>query len=103
MCARNYLTDAYEIYAASSSAAASGARSLVATVLPLATTPMFRRLGISGACSLLGGLSLLMSVIPFLFIWQGQNIRARSPFCIALKKRKEEVAQETETKEEGNP
>lgn len=58
----NYLTDAYEIFAASANAAASSARSLVAVILPLATAPMFRNLGISGALRLLGGLSLLLSI-----------------------------------------
>ncbi|KAJ4344047.1 hypothetical protein N0V85_009822, partial [Neurospora sp. IMI 360204] len=52
----NYLTDAYEIFAASANAAASCSRSLLATLLPLATAPMFHRLGIWGACSLLGGM-----------------------------------------------
>ncbi|KAK8093694.1 Polyamine transporter 3 [Apiospora hydei] len=37
----NYLTDAYELFAASANAAASASRSLVAVVLPLATGPMF--------------------------------------------------------------
>ncbi|KAI1269782.1 major facilitator superfamily transporter [Xylariaceae sp. FL1019] len=87
----NYLTDAYEIYAASANAAASSARSLLAVVLPLASTPLFDRLGIAGACSLLAGLSLLLSVIPFLFIWKGERIRAGSKFCIALKERKREM------------
>ncbi|KAI8630932.1 major facilitator superfamily transporter [Xylariaceae sp. FL1651] len=87
----NYLTDAYEIFAASASAAASSARSLVAVVLPLATTPMFHKLGISGACSLLGALSLLLSVIPFIFLWKGERIRAGSKFCIALKEKKLEM------------
>ncbi|KAI1328020.1 major facilitator superfamily transporter [Xylariaceae sp. FL0255] len=77
----NYLTDAYEIYAASANAAS----------LPLATTPMFDRLGISGACALLGGLSFLLSFIPFLFLWQGPRIRAGSKFCIMLKERKLEM------------
>ncbi|KAI0154338.1 major facilitator superfamily transporter [Xylariaceae sp. FL1272] len=87
----NYLTDAYELYAASANAAASSARSLLAVVLPLATTPLFDRLGIAGACSLLAGLSLLLSVIPFIFIWKGERIRAGSKFCIALKERKREI------------
>ncbi|KAK3997195.1 putative polyamine transporter [Cladorrhinum sp. PSN332] len=85
----NYLTDAYEIFAASANAAASCSRSLLATVLPLATLPMFEALGISGACSLLGGISLLMCVIPFVFLWQGDRIRANSKFCIALRERRE--------------
>lgn len=91
MALLNYLTDAYEIFAASANAAASCCRSLFAVVLPLATTHMFRRLGIAGACSLLGGLSALMCVIPFIFIWKGPSIRARSRFCIALRERKEEM------------
>lgn len=91
MALLNYLTDAYEIFAASANAASSCSRSLFAVVLPLATTPMFRRLGIPGACSLLGGLSAIMCVIPFIFIWKGPDIRRRSPFCIALRERKEEM------------
>ncbi|KAI2641973.1 major facilitator superfamily transporter [Xylaria nigripes] len=92
----NYLTDAYEIFAASASAAASSARSLLAVVLPLASTPMFNRLGINGALGLLGGLSLLLSAIPFIFIWKGERLRAGSAFCIALKERKLEMQRRAE-------
>ncbi|OJJ05611.1 hypothetical protein ASPVEDRAFT_153797 [Aspergillus versicolor CBS 583.65] len=84
----NVLTDSYEIYAASANAASSCSRSLLATVLPLATTPMFTNLGVPGACSLLGGLSALMSVIPFIFIWKGKEIKQRSKFCNMLKEEK---------------
>ncbi|KAM0428336.1 hypothetical protein ACHAQK_011681 [Fusarium lateritium] len=91
MAILNYLTDAYEIFAASANAASSTTRSLFAVVLPLATKPMFRQLNINGACSLLGGLSALMCFIPFIFIWKGPSIRARSGFCIALRERKEEM------------
>ncbi|KAI0181613.1 major facilitator superfamily transporter [Hypoxylon sp. FL1284] len=96
MALLNYITDAYEIFAASANAAASSSRSIFAVVLPFATTPMFTRLGISGACSLLGGLSLVMCVIPFIFIWKGEEIRARSKFCIALKERKLEMERKNE-------
>ncbi|TGJ80613.1 hypothetical protein E0Z10_g8152 [Xylaria hypoxylon] len=92
----NYLTDAYEIFAASANAAASSARSFLAVVLPLATTPMFAQLGISGALGLLGGLSLLLSAIPFIFLWKGERIRAGSAFCIALKERKLEMQRKAE-------
>ncbi|KAL1896824.1 hypothetical protein Sste5346_004457 [Sporothrix stenoceras] len=92
----NYLTDAYEIFAASANAAASCCRSLLATVLPLAASQMFKKLTISGACSLLGGLSLLMCAIPFLFIWKGEKIRAGSKFCIALRERKIEMQRKVE-------
>ncbi|KAF7553801.1 hypothetical protein G7046_g7002 [Stylonectria norvegica] len=96
MALLNYLTDAYEIFAASANAAASCCRSLFAVILPLATSHMFRKLGIAGACSLLGGLSALMCAIPFIFIWKGPSIRRRSPFCIALKERKEKMLRRAE-------
>ncbi|XDG03699.1 hypothetical protein ABKA04_003314 [Annulohypoxylon sp. FPYF3050] len=83
--------NAYEIFAASANAAASSCRSVFAVALPFATIPMFDRLGISGACSLLGGLSLCMCAIPFIFIWKGAAIRERSKFCIALKEQKREM------------
>lgn len=84
-CQLNYLTDAYEIYAASAIAACSCSRSLLAVVLPFASAPMFARLGIAGACSLLGGLSVLMCAIPFVFIWKGERLREASGFCRLLK------------------
>ncbi|KAK3196562.1 hypothetical protein K4F52_000444 [Lecanicillium sp. MT-2017a] len=96
MALLNYLTDAYEVFAASANAAASTCRSLLAVVLPLATAPMFKKLGISGACSLLGGISAVMCVIPFVFIWKGPSIRNRSRFCIALRERKEEMLRKEE-------
>ncbi|VUC28822.1 unnamed protein product [Clonostachys rosea] len=92
----NYLADAYGIYSASANAASSGSRSILAVVLPLATLPMFRRLGIAGACSLLGGLSSIMCLIPFVFIWKGKEIRARSEFCIALKTQRPEMGERHE-------
>ncbi|KZZ91527.1 fluconazole resistance protein (FLU1) [Moelleriella libera RCEF 2490] len=91
MALLNYLTDAYEVFAASANAAASCTRSVLAAVLPLATTRMFEQLGIKGACALLGGLSAGMCAIPFVFIWKGPAIRARSKFCIALRQQREEL------------
>lgn len=88
----NYLTDAYTIYAASAHAVASTCRSLLAVVLPFATSPMFQHLGIGGACSLLAGLSTLMCIVPFWFIWKGEQIRAGSKFCTALKNEREAMA-----------
>ncbi|RYP64122.1 hypothetical protein DL770_009246 [Monosporascus sp. CRB-9-2] len=92
----NYLTDAYEIFAASANAAASSCRSVFAVVLPLATAHMFEQLGISGACSLLGGLSALMCVIPFIFFWKGERLRAGSKFCMALREKKLEMERNAE-------
>lgn len=83
----NYLTDAYEIFAASALAAASCTRSILGAVLPLAAKPMYDRLGVSWASSLLGFLGLGVSIIPFAFIRYGDRIRANSKFCQYLLER----------------
>jgi hypothetical protein len=81
----NYVVDAYEVYAASAMGATSAARSVFGVVLPFATRPMYSRLGVDWACTLLGILSALMCLIPFVFIKYGEKIRARSKFCQELK------------------
>jgi MFS family permease len=91
MALLNYLVDAYKIFAASAMAAASTVRSLAGAVLPFAATPMYTKLGVNWACSLLGFLSVLMALIPFVFIWKGEQIRARSKFCqFLLQKEKDD-------------
>jgi len=88
MALLNYLTDAYEIFAASAMAAASCSRSLAGAVLPFAAKPMYNKLGVPWASSLLGFLSLAMCVIPWVFSWQGQRLRDGSRFCTFLKEKK---------------
>ncbi|KAL3424165.1 Polyamine transporter 3 [Phlyctema vagabunda] len=90
MALLNYLTDAYEVFAASAMAATSTCRSLAGAVLPFAATPMYRKLGVAWASSLLGFLSLAMCGVPFLFLWKGDAIRAKSAFCNYLKREREE-------------
>jgi hypothetical protein len=94
MALLNYLTDAYEIFAASAMAAASCCRSIAGTVLPLAAGPMYQRLGVPGASSLLGGLSLAMCVVPFLLLKWGDVIRSKSRFCLYLKEMKDREEEE---------
>ncbi|KAJ5792017.1 uncharacterized protein N7503_007995 [Penicillium pulvis] len=86
MAMLNYLTDAYETLSASAQSAASCTRSILGAVLPLAAKPMFNRLGIHWACSLIAFLALGVSVIPFAFIRYGDRIRANSKFCQELKR-----------------
>ncbi|TKA36791.1 hypothetical protein B0A54_11662 [Friedmanniomyces endolithicus] len=86
----NYIVDAYEVFAASAMGAASCSRSLFGVILPFAARPMYSRLGIGWACSVLGFLSLVMALIPFVFIRFGDRIRANSKFCQQLKREKEE-------------
>lgn len=68
MAMSNYITDVFQEYSASAQAAASCIRSLGAVLLPLTAESMYHRLGIHWAPSLLGFLSLVMGVIPFVFI-----------------------------------
>jgi MFS family permease len=88
MALLNYLTDAYEIFAASAMAASSCARSLAGAALPFAATPMYKHLGVQWASSLLAFLSLGMCGIPVLFLWKGDSIRKGSKFCTYLRERK---------------
>lgn len=76
----NYMTDAYREYSASAAAAASCCRSILGALLPLAGPSMYARLGISWGNSLLAFLSLGMTLIPFVFITYGEQIRAASKF-----------------------
>lgn len=90
----NYLTDAYQIFAASSMAAASCCRSIAGVVLPFAAAPMYTDLGVAWGSSLLAFLSLGMCIVPFLFLWKGDRIRAGSKFCTYLKEKQEKEEEE---------
>ena len=86
----NYLTDAYKVYAASALAASTFSRSICAALLSIAVNRMYSTLGIAWATSLLGFVSVIMAVIPFLFIRYGSVIRSRSAMCLDLKHREEQ-------------
>jgi multidrug resistance protein len=74
----NYLADVYHRYASSALAAQSCCRNILAAIFPLFTEAMFRRLGTPGASSLLGGVSALLTVVPWVLVFFGPKIRARS-------------------------
>ena len=92
----NYVVDAYEVFAASAMGALSASRSLFGVVLPFAAVPMYSTLGVNWACSLLGFLSAVMCLIPFLFLRYGDKIREKSEFCQELKRKKKEDAEKQE-------
>ncbi|KIW04798.1 uncharacterized protein PV09_03984 [Verruconis gallopava] len=60
---------------------------------------VYDTLGVPWACSLLGFLSLLMAVIPFVFVWKGNSIRGRSQFCQYLLQREIEEAEKKARRE----
>lgn len=79
-----YLTDAYKESSASAQAAASATRAMMAVVLPFAATPMYTKLGIHWASSLLGFLAFALALIPFAFIKYGKLIRQKSGIAVEL-------------------
>lgn len=80
MAVVNYLTDAYEKYAASALSAASLGRNSFSAFLPLASDSLFQNLGFGWAGSLLGFIGVALSVVPCVLVLKGPEIRRRSPF-----------------------
>ena len=90
----NYLTDAYDIYAASALAAASCTRSLCGALLPLAAGAMYGKLGVQWAGTLLGGLSVLCLGVPVGFLFWGEKLRAGSRFAGEVEERRKREREE---------
>lgn len=64
------------MFAASALAANTIVRSAVGGAFPLFTNQMFEKLGIAGALSLIGGIAILITPIPFVFYKYGAAIRS---------------------------
>ncbi|KAL4986130.1 major facilitator superfamily domain-containing protein [Aspergillus falconensis] len=77
----NYLADTYHRYASSAIAAQSFCRNVLGGVFPLVTNAMFTNLGYPAACSLLGGIGILLTIVPWVLVCFGPKIRARSKFA----------------------
>ncbi|KAI7127538.1 hypothetical protein KC343_g15760, partial [Hortaea werneckii] len=79
--AATYLIDVYGALNGASAMAANGlARYTLGAVFPLFTFQMYRHLGIAGATSLLGFVSVAMLPIPWVFYRFGPGIRGRSGY-----------------------
>ncbi|TVY51282.1 Efflux pump atB [Lachnellula cervina] len=77
----NYLADTYHRYASSALAAQSFCRNILGGIFPLVTVAMFKNLTFQGAASLLGGLGALLTIVPWVLVFYGPKIRARSKFA----------------------
>ncbi|KIV82552.1 hypothetical protein PV11_04654 [Exophiala sideris] len=77
----NYLVDVYGLYAASATAANTFLRSLMASGLPMVARPMFHKLGVGPAMSILGGVAALMLPVPFLLMKFSLPLRKKSTFA----------------------
>lgn len=80
----NYLADTYHRYASSALAAQSFCRNVLGGAFPLVTTAMFNNLTPQGASSLLGGVAALLTVVPWVLVFYGPRIRARSKFAAEI-------------------
>jgi len=77
----NYFADAYHQYASSALAAQSLCRNIVGGAFPLATAALFNNLGETRATCLLGAIAIGLSAVPWVLVFYGKRIRARSPFA----------------------
>lgn len=82
----NYLADVYHMYASSALAAQSCCRNILGGIFPLVTLPLFKNLGTAGAGGLLGGVALALTFVPWVLVFFGPRIRARSAFAVNLEK-----------------
>lgn len=82
----NYLADVYHMYASSALAAQSCCRNILGGIFPLVTLPLFQNLGTAGAGGLLGGVALALTLVPWVLVFFGPRIRARSAFAVNLEK-----------------
>ena len=80
----NYLSDVYGLYASSAIAAQSMCRNLLGGAFPLFTQQMYAKLSFGGAASLMGGLGVILTLVPWVLVFYGPRIRARSKFASQL-------------------
>lgn len=78
----NYLADSYQTYASSALAANGFCRNVLGGAFPVVTAAIFDALGLRGAGGLLAGVATLLSVTPWVLIFWGEQIRARSSMAI---------------------
>lgn len=82
----NYLADVYHMYASSALAAQSCCRNMLGGVFPLVTVPLFENMGNAGAGALLGSIAMGLTFVPWVLVFFGSRIRARSAFAVKLEK-----------------
>ena len=73
-----YFVDTFKHYAASAIAATVVFRCVVATVLPLAAPPLYRRLGLGWGNSILGFIAVAFIPIPLIMMRLGERLRSKA-------------------------
>ncbi|KJZ75395.1 hypothetical protein HIM_05321 [Hirsutella minnesotensis 3608] len=81
----NYLADSYGTYASSALAAQNFCRNVLGGSFPLITGVLFSNLGLRGAGGLLGAIATVLTATPWVLVFYGETIRARSKFAVSLR------------------
>lgn len=76
-----YIIDSYGKHAASALASITLARYLVAGGMVMAARPMYEGIGVHWTMTILGGLSILLAPMPFVFRIYGARLRERSRYA----------------------
>ncbi|KAL2145925.1 hypothetical protein VTI28DRAFT_5799 [Corynascus sepedonium] len=76
-----YLTDAYQLYAASAFCGLAFVRALVSGLMPLVAQQMYPRLGANVAGTIVACFALVFCLAPWIFFRYGKRLRERSPFA----------------------
>lgn len=80
----NYLADVYHRYSSSALAAQSFCRNVMGAIFPLISNPMFRNLGFAQAASVLGAIGVALTLVPWVLVAWGPDVRKRSRFASTL-------------------
>ncbi len=81
--AYTYIIDSYEIYAASALTFVTFTRYLTAGGMTIIGVPFYKNMGPHWTMSILGGISVLMVPIPYIFYKYGHIIRKRSKYTVS--------------------
>ena len=77
----NYLADSYGEYSSSAVAGQGFMRNMFAASFPLFASYMFNGMGYQWACTMLALIGCLCAPLPFILIWKGETIRAKSKYA----------------------
>jgi len=80
----NYLADSYGAFASSALAAKSFSRNIVGGSFPLVTGALINNLGEAKAMAVLGSIAVVLTAVPWVLVFWGEEIRTRSKFATAV-------------------
>lgn len=81
MCTQ-YIIDSYELYAASGLASVTCLRYVAAGVMTPVGLPFYEDMGVQWTLTIMGGLSVLLVPVPFVFYVYGPWIRSKSRYAV---------------------